>query len=265
MDTDDEQIGRVLSRRAVLRLFGLTSTASLLASCGLVGNDRRPPGGNNAAAAKSTDLSGGKETIAVNGASVPSCVVAPALTEGPYFVDEKLNRSDVRSDPSDNSVREGVLLKLAVRVLQVNSGGCAPLQNAVVDIWHCDAAGVYSDVSGSDSAGKKFLRGYQLSDANGLVNFQTVYPGWYPGRATHIHFKVRTTVAGGKTSDFTAQWFFDEALNDTVYANAPYLRSGSRQRNESDGIFGGSNGKLTLNVTPDGAGYAAQFDLGVAI
>ena len=97
----------------------------------------------------------------------------PELTEGPYFVDEQLDRSDIREDPTDGAVVEGVPLELALRVSQINSTGCAPLAGAQVDVWHCDALGVYSDVSdpGFNTAGQQFLRGYQITDQDGVVRF----------------------------------------------------------------------------------------------
>src|SRR5207253_10058042 len=156
-------------------------------------------------------------------AAVPSCVVRPALTEGPYFVDEKLNRSDIRSDPSDGTVKPGAQLTLTVNVSRVSGASCLPLAGATVDVWHCDALGVYSDATdpGFNTKGKKFLRGYQTTDANGKVQFTTIYPGWYQGRAVHIHFKIRTS-ATGASKEFTSQWFFDETLTDQVHAQQPY-------------------------------------------
>src|SRR5437867_5298885 len=112
--------------------------------------------------------------------AMPPCIVRPEQTEGPYFVDERLNRSDIRSDPSDGSVKEGVPLQLALRVHEIRGKKCLPLAGAMVDIWHCDARGVYSDVRERffDTRRKKFLRGYQTTDADGAVRFQTIYPGW---------------------------------------------------------------------------------------
>jgi protocatechuate 3,4-dioxygenase beta subunit len=167
-----------------------------------------------------------------------SCVVTPALTEGPYFVDEKLNRSDIRVDPSDNSVRPGVPLLLKMTVQRVDSTTCTPLTGATVDVWHCDALGNYSDEAALSTGGKKFLRGYQVTDENGLVQFTTVYPGWYRGRAVHIHFKVRMYAGSQKTYEFTSQFFFNEAITDAVYAQAPYNTKGSPDtRNSTDNIF----------------------------
>lgn len=203
------------------------------------------------------------------GASVvlPSCVVRPALTEGPYFVDEKLARSDIRSDPSTGSVRPGTPLHLTFLVSRVTGTSCAALASATVDVWHCDALGAYSDVSdpGSGSTkGTKFLRGYQTTDTRGQASFLTIWPGWYQGRAVHIHFKIRTTAANGQVSDFTSQLFFTEALNDQVFAQSPYSqKTGPRLRNEGDGIFQGSGGKLTLSPAKNADGYDATFDIGL--
>ena len=117
----------------------------------------------------------------------PSCIVRPQQTEGPYFVDEKLNRSDIRSDPSDNSIKQGVPLRLVIQVSRIASSSCAPLRGAIVDIWHCDAMGVYSDAidRSFNTVGKKFLRGYQVTDANGSVEFITIYPGSHPLQDSH--------------------------------------------------------------------------------
>jgi protocatechuate 3,4-dioxygenase beta subunit len=183
-------------------------------------------------------------------------------------VDEKLNRSDIRSDPSDNTIKDGALLNLTVRVSQISSSGCAPLANAQVDIWHCDALGVYSDVTdpGFNTRGKKFLRGYQTTNANGAVQFITIYPGWYQGRAVHIHFKIRGNTAAGRRYEFTSQWFFDESFTDQVYAQAPYANKGQeRLRNERDGIFRSGGSQLLLNVAKVAQGYAATFDIGLQL
>lgn len=194
-----------------------------------------------------------------------SCVVTPAVTEGPYFVDERLNRSDIRSDPATGVVKAGVPLDLAVKLSQItSSGACVPLVGALVDIWHCDGLGVYSDVSAQNSVGQRFLRGYQLSDANGDARFTTIYPGWYAGRAVHIHFKVRTNPGSNSGLEFTSQMFFDETLTDIVYAQAPYNTRGRRTTtNATDGIYQGGGSQLLFALSPSGNGYAGTFNVGV--
>src|SRR5215471_15665335 len=108
-------------------------------------------------------------------------IATPSQTEGPYWVDEQLNRADLALDPSDNSVQLGFPLVLNVTVSQIVDGAAVPIPGAIVDIWHCNAVGVYSDTAAQQTTGRKFLRGYQASDAKGFVQYLTVYPGWYSG------------------------------------------------------------------------------------
>jgi protocatechuate 3,4-dioxygenase beta subunit len=196
----------------------------------------------------------------------PACVVRPEQTEGPYFVEEKLHRSDIRVDPSDKSLRSGVPLRLEFQVSRITTGGCAPLSGAVVDIWHCDAQGVYSDVRDPrfDTRGKKFLRGYQQADANGRAVFQTIYPGWYEGRAVHIHFKIRRSLDSQGAQEFTSQLYFDEAVTDQVFKAAPYSgKRGRRVANDADFIFRRGGKDLLLAPVKEAAGYAATFSIGL--
>lgn len=195
-----------------------------------------------------------------------SCVAKPQQTEGPYFVDEKLNRSDIRLDPTTNTMKEGTPFKLKFNVSKINNGACSPLVGAYVDIWHCDAEGSYSDARDRsfDTRGQKYLRGYQITDTNGSVEFQTIYPGWYSGRAVHIHFKIRLFAADQKTYEFTSQLYFDDLLTDQVHLQMPYAKKGSRDtRNSRDGIFSNGGNQLTLNVTQNTEGYLATFDIGL--
>jgi protocatechuate 3,4-dioxygenase beta subunit len=192
--------------------------------------------------------------------------VRPEQTEGPYFVDERLNRSDIRSDPSDGSVKEGVPLRLAIRVHEIGGSGCTPLAGAVVDLWHCDALGVYGDVRdrSSDTRGKKFLRGYQTTAADGSAEFLTIYPGWYPGRTVHIHFKIRTNPNAGRGEEFTSQIYFDDLLTDQLHAQAPYnSKGGRRSKNRDDGIFEEGGEELIVPLARQGEGYAGTFDIGL--
>ena len=131
-----------------------------------------------------------------------------------------------------------------------------------MDVWHCDADGVYSGVEGSP--GTKFLRGYQVTDAVGKAQFTTIYPGWYRGRAVHIHFKIRTTGASGGSYDFTSQLFFDDAISNQVYAQPPYSQRGEMDTsNLRDGIYRSGGSQLTLDVVKSGDGYTATFPIGL--
>ena len=205
---------------------------------------------------------------AVAGTVGTHCVVRPEQTGGPYFVDERLNRSDIRSDPTDGQVRPGTPLALMLLVSRFNSGDCQPLPGVQVEIWHCDAQGIYSDVQDPDfsTIGQKFLRGYQNTDARGEARFITVYPGWYPGRTVHIHFKIRTTPMARRSFEFTSQLYFDDGLTDRVHATPPYTAKGPRTaRNQDDWIFRRGGNQLMLAPTAAADGYAATFAIGLQL
>jgi protocatechuate 3,4-dioxygenase beta subunit len=289
MDNDDAQIGRILSRREILRLVGVAGVG-MLVGCGPDGTGSAQPtvgaaqtaaGGAqpvptlNAEAQTAVTMEGdalatqeaevataaaANATLeAANATALPACVVRPEVTEGPYYVDEDLVRSDIRSDPADGTVREGTPLVLTFNVSQVSGGSCTTLQGAEVEIWHCDAAGQYSDVRdpGGSTVGQKWLRGSQVTDANGLATFTTIYPGWYRGRAVHIHFKVRPN----ENQMFTSQLFFDEATTDQAHTRAPYSSRGQRDTlNSTDNIF---QETLLLTTSQTDQGYAATFPIGI--
>jgi protocatechuate 3,4-dioxygenase beta subunit len=178
-----------------------------------------------------------------------SCVLTPELTEGPYYV----TGEKVRRNITDG--RAGVPLALALTV--VDASTCKPIKGASVDIWHCDALGVYSGVQGNTGT---FMRGVQHSDLNGLARFTTVYPGWYSGRAVHIHVKVHI---GGNVVH-TGQFFFNDALTDSVYARAPYNTRGARDvRDSSDSIYRNGGSKSLLSVKKSGSGYVGAITMGV--
>ena len=191
----------------------------------------------------------------------------PEMTIGPYFVDDQLNRSDIRSNSSDTSVKEGIPLTLNIALASVSDNSCTPIEGGQVDLWHCDAQGQYSGVSdqGFDTTGQDFLRGYQLTDANGGVQFQTIYPGWYSGRAVHIHFTIRTQGADGADYQFTSQFFFDDTLTDQVHALEPYNSKGQRDtRNSNDNIFMGGGDQLLLNLQGEAtSGFTASMNIGL--
>ena len=239
MHNDDDMVGRLLTRRELVALLGMSGIAAF----------REP-------------------LIAMQGAGgvLPACVVQPEQTEGPYFVDQMLNRADIRRDPSNGSVSAGVPLAVAFTVSQVAADGrCVPVPGAQVDLWQCDASGVYSGVKDANfnTVGRHFLRGHQVTDTGGRASFETIYPGWYPGRAVHVHFKIRTTPSAAKGYEFTSQLYFDEALTDRVFAREPYSkRVGQRRRNEEDRIFQSSGGKqLIMPVSETREGYSGSFSL----
>jgi protocatechuate 3,4-dioxygenase beta subunit len=219
---------------------------------------------------KTADTSSTTNTSGTTSGAQPAsatCVLTAALEEGPFFVDEKLNRSDIRTDPVTRVVSAGVPLALTFNVSRVAGKACTPLTGAYLDVWHCDSGGVYSDVEGESH---KFLRGYQVTDANGAAKFTTVYPGWYPGRTVHIHFKLRLFAGSTKSYEFTSQMFFDEALTDSVYAHTPYNTRGSRNtRNANDGIFNSLSATekpaLTLQASKAGSGYEGVINFGVQV
>ncbi|MBI3563541.1 MAG: intradiol ring-cleavage dioxygenase [Gammaproteobacteria bacterium] len=203
---------------------------------------------------------------ATGSAEPPDCVLTPEQTTGPYFVDEKLQRVDIRVDPTDGSVSPGVPLALKLRVQAVRKQQCLPLLGARVDLWHCNAAGVYSGVTDPsfDTQGKQFLRGYQITNAQGEVEFKTIYPGWYPGRTVHIHFLIRTASATAKTIEFASQLYFADDLSDKVFKLPPYAGRGSRQlRNDHDGIFRQGGRQLQLKLASSAEGYQAAYVVGV--
>lgn len=246
MDRDDAQVGRLLSRREVVLLLGASGVA-VLAGC-----------------KRSREVA---EVGAADGSILPSCVVRPEQTEGPYFVDARLHRSDIRSDPVGGAAKPGAPLQLAIVVSRVGQGGpCTPLEGAHVDVWQCDATGEYSAVRDPrfDTSGQQFLRGYQLTDAAGTARFTTIYPGWYRGRTVHIHFKIRMDPSSERGYEFTSQLYFDDALTDRVHAREPYASMGQRTvRNERDGIFRRNGAQLMLVVGEEGQGYTGTFHLGL--
>lgn len=257
MENDDVQVGRVLTRREAIMVMGAAS-ASLLAGCS-TGQSASEANGQTPAAAKG-------QTATVAAATPPGCIVRPEETAGPYYVDEKLNRSDIRSDPTDRSIKPGTPLELTFNVTKMTQTGCIPLAGAVVDVWHCDALGVYSDVRDQngyfDTKGKKFLRGYQVTDAAGHATFKTIYPGWYEGRTVHIHFTIRSSPGAASGHEFTSQVYFNDSDNDRILSEQPYKSKGLRKSNNaSDGIFRENGSQLILALRPATAGYVSTFDI----
>ncbi len=204
----------------------------------------------------------------------------PQQTEGPYFVDNMPNRSDITSDTTTGSEQEGIPLRLVINVYDVDGyggggeGSCIPLRGALVDIWHSDSQGVYSGIQQQGTTGQNFLRGNQVADENGTVQFTTIYPGWYEGRAVHIHVKVRTFEGSNETFEWTSQFYLNNSITEQVHTQPPYSDHGQPEMtNDEDGIYTGpstdgliqSNAgeHLMLNMTgnQEDQGYIGTFNV----
>lgn len=191
----------------------------------------------------------------ITGADV--CVITPEVTEGPYYFDPALERADITEG------RPGLATTVK---LQVVDSACKPIPNARVDIWHADATGLYSGYSqpgGTSTEGETFMRGTLFANDTGVVEFQTIYPGWYPGRTTHIHFKVFLDQA----NVLTGQIFFPDDLSNQVYSTvAPYNERGEERDtfNDGDRIAQQATQASVASVEEGSDGYLAQLIIGVA-
>lgn len=241
-----------LNRREALTALGSVSLGALLVACGRGGSGDQAtavPTTRGASTTVSPTTTAGADVAALfdDGAR---CTLTREMAEGPFYFDVDRIRSDIRED------REGSRLRLALRVRDAES--CEPLPNAVVDIWHCDAVGNYSGFEsasmGRPGGGERtddetYLRGAQVSNDDGIVQFVTIYPGWYGGRTVHIHTKVHLD----NSTLVTTQLFFDDDFTSGVYRNEPYASDRGRDAfNTNDGIFDES---LVLTTSQDGEGY----------
>ncbi len=238
-----------MRRREMMALSAGTLASLALYGCGSDGDE-------------TTRSSAGAEK------AVPDCVLTPEQDEGPFYIDLARVRRDIVED------RPGVPLALTLTVIDAST--CEPIRDAAVDVWHCDALGLYSGEPTEGSAGTTYLRGIQVTDGNGEAEFATIYPGQYPGRTTHIHLKVHLggqrsngTYAGGHVSH-VGQLFTADRDDAEVFALAPYNQNAAEVTpREADFIFrdqGGSSAVLTL--TPVGTdlgrdGFTAKATLGV--
>ena len=208
---------------------------------------------------------GGLAAAALGAASLPAesagsdgrgdavaCVLAPEMTEGPYYIPgEKVRRNISEGLPG---------APLTLRLGVVDASTCRPIKGAAVDIWHASAGGKYSGEEANGTVGATFLRGIQRTDAKGVALFQTVYPGWYPGRTVHIHVMVHL---GGNVVH-TGQVFFRDSFTDAVYRRAPYNgRSARNVRNADDSIYLNGGSRSLLRMRTAGKGYAGSITMGV--
>lgn len=223
-----------LDRRELISLLGFASAAPAF-GCGGSTASPTSPGG------------------ATSSSSNASCAVTPTETIGPYPSHESLIRSDIREGKS------GTPLTLTITVVS-SSSNCAPIAGANVGVWQCDATGNYSEYGTQTT--QTYLRGIQTTDANGQATFTTIYPGWYQGRATHIHVEV---VRNGSSVKVT-QIAFPESTNAAVYATGAYASRGSNPTaNTADDIFRDSISSEVASVSGNSASaLAATFTVAIA-
>jgi protocatechuate 3,4-dioxygenase beta subunit len=220
-----------MSRRRALAGLGGVSLSALIAACS--GDDDAAP---ESASRDRTTTSGFDDAA--------HCTRTAEETEGPFYFEVDKVRSDIRED------REGAPLTLGIRVRAAPK--CEPIKDAVVDIWHCDATGSYSE------RGETYLRGLQITDSDGVAEFTTIYPGWYPGRAVHVHAKVHLD----KRTVLTTQFYFDDDVSSRVYLDDPYPGESNRDGfNSSDPFY---RQELELTLSREGGGYRGLMTVDVA-
>ncbi len=252
-----------MNRRAALELFGAFGALAALAGCGADAAlaSTATDAGNAADGAVGTDGSSAVDAGAVE------CTVIPEETAGPYpdkngmLTNAQFHRKDITEG------KTGLPLTLTLKIVNA-SAGCTPMANANVIIWHCDKDGVYSEYSGqpgvtTDETAATFLRGVQTSDANGQVTFTTIFPGWYQGRATHIHVEVYPD-GGTSTPSKTTQIAFPDAVNAQVYATSLYSKGQSTTTDTSDMVFSdGDTHQIPILVGDASTGFTAMLQIGV--
>jgi len=245
-----------MDRRSALRLLGAAAAAGFTSSCS----------GSKSASSTTTT------TTTTGDSSGGSCSVVLEGEEGPYFVDDSasgFDRSDIRSNLDGSSAQTGVPLTLSIYVYDTENN-CAAMKGVQIDIWHCNALGVYSAEDVESTVGETWLRGYQLTDANGMVTFTTIVPGWYQGRTTHIHLRVRSSYDNSSTGETnTTQLFFPQATIDTINTGvAPYSSHGANSTtNASDRVYTGqTEGENELTLSGDTTnGFTSTFKIGLPI
>ena len=251
-----------VTRRRALGAAGVVGIGALLGACSREGavTETQVPTTSGASATVQPQSTPSPANAALFGKAA-TCTLSPEQTEGPYYFDVDSIRGDIRED------RPGMPLRLVMRVQ--DSAACTPIANAVVDIWHCDAGGVYSGFESASQGGpgggartddETYLRGAQVTNSDGIVEFTTIYPGWYRGRTVHIHTKVHLD----SSTLLTSQLYFDEQVTAAVYQTAPYAsRSGRDTFNDGDGIFSGAGERALLTLAKEGDGYRGVITLAV--
>lgn len=253
-------------RRIMLGALGAISGASVLGCVGQDGgSDSDTAGANSSTSTSSTSTTGSSSSAGTTttNTNLSGCVLVPEETQGPYLLNLSANASYFRQDITEG--KSGTPLRLKLTLLNVGNK-CLPVSNARVDIWHCDKDGVYSGYNqpGTNTVGQTFCRGIQLSDANGQVTFTTLYPGWYAGRITHIHFQV--FLNNGLVA--TSQIAFPEVITQAVYNTSLYLAKGQNTSVRSfaaDNVFAdGTQYQMCSIVTNStSGGYDAELTVGI--
>jgi protocatechuate 3,4-dioxygenase beta subunit len=263
----NERIEGLTRRSALVTLVGAGTALGF--GCGSTEEEANTTDGSTDAGNEAS-----KQETGTTSTDASDCAVTPEGEIGPYFADDSeagFERADLSSNLDGTSTQAGVPLTLHVTVLDAQKS-CAPYVGAQVDIWHCNASGVYSDIAAEDTSSEQWLRGYLLTDANGQLTFKTIIPGWYSGRTTHIHLRIRSTYSdASSTSDGanTTQCFFDQKLIDTLYTTvAPYKAKGKNPTtNATDHVYAGEeDGANVLALTGSAAaGYTASVTIRLPI
>ncbi len=250
-----ESFATPLPRRAALKAMGVATLATFAASCG---------GSTNSSATTSGTGS--------TGSSNTSCTATLEGEEGPYFVDDSasgFNRSNILSNLDGSNIQVGIPLTLQIYVYD-SKNDCAAMPNVQVDIWHCSADGVYSAEDVESTVGETWLRGYQVTDSNGLATFTTIFPGWYQGRTTHIHLRLRSSYGSTDTGGAnTTQLFFPQDTINTVNTSiSPYSSHGSNPTtNAGDHVYASeTQGQNVLTLAGDTtSGYTSTVKINLPI
>jgi protocatechuate 3,4-dioxygenase beta subunit len=248
-----ECVDKEISRRRAIGLLAVAG-AGVMLGCG---------GGTKTSTATTTTTTTTSNT---------SCTVTPEGEEGPYFVDDSATgfaRSDIRSNLDGTNTQSGIPLTLSMYAYD-SENSCAAMANVQIDIWHCNGSSIYSAEDAKDTSGETWLRGYQITDANGLATFKTIVPGWYAGRTTHIHLRLRSTydsTTNGGTN--TTQLFFPQDVIDTINTTiSPYSAEGTNPTtNASDHVYSGEvDGANLLTLSGDNTnGYTSTLKLNLPI
>jgi protocatechuate 3,4-dioxygenase beta subunit len=236
----------------------------------------KPDEGQRFSRASALGLLGGAVGVLAScgGGSASACAVTPEGEIGPFFADDSLagfNRSNILANLDGTSVQSGIKLTLTVHVYDTQAS-CAPMPGVQIDLWHCNAAGVYSDEASEGTASQTWLRGYRLTDSTGTAKFTTIFPGWYAGRTTHIHVRARSKYnSASSTADGsnTTQVFFPQAAIDTINTTiAPYSAKGANPTtNANDDISRReTKGQTELALSGRAAsGFSATASIGLPI